>query len=692
MTYRLHTNQVLFAAKCPFGQVSLKKRPNAPTPQELNHAISHQSVFYRCIAWVRLFPNHSILTMKYVLALKKGFLFATFLVMLHMPVQAQSPVWPDTVVITATRYPVDKRLTGRRVEVITADQLRTLPAATVDEVLRTVGGVEIQSRGGFGVQSDFTIRGSGFNGVLILIDGVRFNDPQTGHFASDLPVPLSEIERIEVLRGPASALYGPDALGGVVHIITKTASNPKPKAKAHAAYGSNDYRSYGGFYSYKLFRTRFGGAHQRQRSDGQNIERLDGSKVMRKGVPLQTDFEQRATTFAVRHQSENSTLNFRTAYDNRDFSAWHFYSASPADSAREATKTWWNQASLSRELGEGSWMLSGAFRKHWDRYQFNPISPANESTSRQWVLNWTVLQPIGDNLTVSGGVTGEQRSIESNSLGDHKDHLGGAFATVLYKSDNHFSLTLGGRTDYDPNYGLETSPSASLAYVLNKVTLRGSAGRAFRAPGYTERFLNSKVANPVGRNVGNPDLKPEVAWSYEVGVDFFATPVLTLQATGFYRDTKDLIDYAKITAGDLNWVARNIVSVQTTGFELDAHYQKKISRRSSLQINGSYSFLDAAFEKETGISYKYALSNARQIFQAKVLYTRNRMTYSLQQLWKEPLVGKVYAVTNVRAELKPFRLFGIRFYGEVRNLTDARYTEVFDAPMPRRWFLFGIQY
>ncbi|MBL7977512.1 MAG: TonB-dependent receptor [Bacteroidetes Order II. Incertae sedis bacterium] len=605
---------------------------------------------------------------------------------------SQSPVWPDTVVITATRYPVEKRLTGRRVEVVSAEQLRSLPAATVDEVLRSVGGVEVQSRGGFGIQSDFTVRGSGFNGVLILIDGVRFNDPQTGHFASDLPVPLSEIERIEVLRGPASALYGPDALGGVVHIITKTTANPKPKAQAHATYGNNDYRSYGGFYSYKLFNTRFGGAHQSQRSDGQAIVLADGSPVLRKGVPLRTDFDQRASTFAVRHRFENSVLNFRTAFDKRDFSAWHFYSASPADSAREATKTWWNQLSLSRDLGEGSWTLSGAYRKHWDEYRFNPMSPANESTSRQWVINWTVLQPIGDKLTVSGGITGEQRSITSNSLGNHTDHLGGVFAALLAKPLKHMHITLGGRADYDPNYGLQTSPAASLAYALNKTTLRAHIGRAIRAPGYTERFLNSTLSNPIGRNIGNPDLKPESAWSHEVGVDYYATPVLTLQATVFVRDTEDLIDYTKTGAGDLNWVARNIVSVQTKGFEMDAQYQKKLGRRSDVQLSGSYTFLDASFEQEPGVSYKYVLSNARQILQAQARYTRNRMTYSLQQLWKAPLVGKRYAVTNLRAELKPFRLFGIRFYGEVRNLTNEKYTEIFDAPMPQRWWMFGIRY
>src|SRR5690606_29778239 len=106
------------------------------------------------------------------------------------------------------------------VSVWTAEDIRHAPVASFDELLRVVGGVEVHSRGGFGIQSDLTMRGSTFNGVLVLLDGARLNDPMTGHFLTNLPIPLSEIARIEVMRGPATALYGPDAIGGVIQIFT----------------------------------------------------------------------------------------------------------------------------------------------------------------------------------------------------------------------------------------------------------------------------------------------------------------------------------------------------------------------------------------------------------------------------------------------------------------------------------------
>ena len=85
-------------------------------------------------------------------------------------------------------------------------------------------GVEVQSRGGFGVQGDIVMRGSTFTQVLILVNGMRLNDPLTGHFNSYIPVSMADIERIEILRGAASAMYGPDAVGGVINIISKTFS------------------------------------------------------------------------------------------------------------------------------------------------------------------------------------------------------------------------------------------------------------------------------------------------------------------------------------------------------------------------------------------------------------------------------------------------------------------------------------
>src|SRR5690625_1230836 len=150
------------------------------------------------------------------------FLIAATLLVQHVVGQgvAFEAALQDSIVVTALRHSADVRQTGRRVAVITAADLQQLPVASFDELIRFVGGVETQTRGGFGVQSDVTMRGSSFDGVVILLDGVRLHDPQSGHFLSNFPIPLSEIARVEVVRGPAARRYGPDAVGGVIQFFT----------------------------------------------------------------------------------------------------------------------------------------------------------------------------------------------------------------------------------------------------------------------------------------------------------------------------------------------------------------------------------------------------------------------------------------------------------------------------------------
>src|SRR5918999_2837324 len=130
------------------------------------------------------------------------------------PSAAQPPHVRDTVVVTAAARPVSFENLSRAVTVLTREQIALLPAQSVVELLRYVVGVDVRTRAPFGVQSDLSIRGASFGQTLVLVDGVRLNDAQSGHHNGDIPVPLDQIERIEVLRGPGSSLFGADAFGG----------------------------------------------------------------------------------------------------------------------------------------------------------------------------------------------------------------------------------------------------------------------------------------------------------------------------------------------------------------------------------------------------------------------------------------------------------------------------------------------
>src|SRR6476661_4136743 len=140
----------------------------------------------------------------------------------------------DPVTVTSSVSPERISKTGLNIFVIKGERFYNLPVNSVDELLRYLPGIEIQSRGAMGSQSDIVLRGGTFQQVLVIMDGVRLNDPNTGHFTSYFPVTPSEIDRIEILKGASSAVYGTEAVGGVINIITRTFAAKKDARSANA--------------------------------------------------------------------------------------------------------------------------------------------------------------------------------------------------------------------------------------------------------------------------------------------------------------------------------------------------------------------------------------------------------------------------------------------------------------------------
>ena len=626
--------------------------------------------------------------------------FLAFLLLGATPVRAQDTTdvamyvqMPDSVVVTATRQKASARLTGRRVSVWTRQAIQELPVTSFDELLRTVGGVEVRSRSGFGVQSDFTLRGSTFNGVLVLLDGARLNDPMTGHFLMDFPVPLSEIARIEVLRGPAAALYGPDALGGVIQIFTDTGLREAPMANtgldgsASGQYGRYDLYTADGVARYLGARTAISAAATAQGSDGEPITA---------GGDVRSDFERTAATAALAQGIGSATLFTRVGIDDRSFSAFHFYTPFASDTAREATSTVWAQAQLkSDDAGATTWRAQVAAKQHEDEYVYNPQTPANRHTSRLLTSQAAITHRLSARLSVSGGVSAQARGIDSNNLGEHSDASGGGYVSAQWQPVDRLTLNASGRVDADPVYGVEATPQLYAAFNTDHLTLRGGVGRAVRAPNYIERYYNTTLASPRGRNLGNPDLDAERAWSGELGFDLYSGTGLSLHVTGFRRVTRDLIDYAKLTPADTVFLARNLLRVSTNGLEVDARMNRSLGF-GDLRLSASYVGLDADLGTvDSGVEYKYALANARHLVQGAAALQVGRATVGLQGLWKERLRDSPYATDQygvVHGRLAyQLRLGGQRamLSAEIRNLFDREYADVFDALMPGRWWLLG---
>lgn len=628
---------------------------------------------------------------KYLFVKGRGpiFLVALTLVALgSMPALAQERPsmqgeLPDSIVITASRYPEDVRYTGRRVAVWTAQEIAALPVTSADDLLRTVAGVDVQSRGGFGVQSDLSIRGSGFNGVLLLLDGAPINDPMTGHFLADLPVPLSEIARIEVLRGPAAAVYGPDALGGVVQLFTyaglwQTGSAAPVRVKGSVRGGAHSL--------YDLDVAASGGGENLILDGASAWQGTDGEPII--GDHVRTDFRRRVHTGSASAQIGRTAVFGRVGWDDREFGAFHFYTPFPSDTAREATSTLWAQA----RVRSGGWSAQMHGKQHVDRYVYNPATPANEHTSRKLhvhvIRRWA---PWGSVLMTTG-FEGGVRGIESNNLGLHRDASAGFFTAVHWR---HGSLAIrgAGHADYDPAYGLEATPQLYASMNLGRLVLHAGAARAVRAPNYIERYFNTTLSSPRGRSLGNPDLMPERAWSVESGASLFVPRGIRLHLTAFRRVTRDLIDYAMTSPEDTVFLARNLHRVRTAGLEAEVE-----ARRSWDGTHGAltfaYSLLDADLgDVDNDVSFKYALTHARHLQQTTLSLRRGRVELGGRGLYKDPIDGDPYFVAHLRAGFAPPISAGrLTIEGELRNVFDASYADVFDAPMPGRWWLAGLRW
>ena len=608
--------------------------------------------------------------------------------------QGAPEVVTDDVVVTAGRLPAEASETGRHVTALTAVDVARSTARSLDELLRFEAGVQVTPRGAFGAQADLSMRGGTFNGVVVLVDGARFNDPQTGHFLSDFPIPLAEIARVEVVRGPDAAAWGPDALG-VVHVLTHAGLASRERG-ARVSVEGGSLGTVGGAASAQAVRgtTLVTAAAEALRTDGPAFRDTQGAPVVGSEGAVRADLGRVAGTVAVSRPLGRDRLLVRVAGDARAFGAAQFYTPLASDTSREATRTLWAQVRLSGTRGEQGWSVQAAGRLHTDEFTFFPGLTPNEHTSHRATVTAETRRTVSPQLTVGAGVSGEARGVRSNSLGDHGDASGGAFALARWRPVGRVTVSASGRIDADPGFGVEASPSASVALrPVRGVVLRAAGGRAVRAPNYTERYINTARELRSG-NLGNPDLVAERAWSAEGGAEV-RTGVLTLQATAFWRRTDGLIDYATTEVDGVEvFLAQNVAETTARGLETSAHIDWRFNSDQALSLALGYATTDVDADAGPGAptDFRYALSHNPHLTQARAAAVFGRTTLTLEGLHKTRVDRDDVALVNARLALRvgpPRRL--VEVTGEVRNALDAEYTEVFGAPMPGRTWLVGLR-
>lgn len=648
--------------------------------------------------------------------MQKRLLSALLFALLALSARAQDPVGAlDEVIVTASRIPMETYKTGRSVEVITAEQLRTLPVSTIDELLRYVVGVNLNMRGAFGVQNDIGMRGSTFSQVLVMIDNVRFNDPLTAHFNNNIPVAMSEVQQIEIVRGPTGASYGSDAVGGLIHVKTKT----------YMAQSQADTLAIGGELAI--------GQHRLQSSDvGLVLQKnkwlfsssfksniSDGEQHVNPnflaGVPSDSlynnFFDIRTYSASVGWlASDHLKVYARVSGDYRDFAAKYFYTRSTFDESVENTQSLWTQMAVKYEREAHATELNGGYKITDDVYNFNPAFAPNVHQTTQTFLNLAHSYAASARLQLAFGGQYLHKGIESTDRGDHQNSALGIYAVASQQLGTRWHANASLRLEHDTNFGTELLPQASLSYKGEGYIVRTSYGRSIRAADFTERFVSWQLPNLApGRNIGNPDLRAELANSWDLGAEWFLPAQLTLSATAFLRQSKDLIDFSLRNANDITNVtnlrpnenyfyADNIAESETYGLELSLRKHLPLGGRNSLNLQAGYAWLETT--APANILSKYISNHPRHNVSANIvarigwLGIASSSNFVVRQGERAELIAAEvpdqYFVTNLRVSCYLSPAFSV--FGQAFNLGGVSYQEVLGARLPGRWLSLGVRW
>ncbi len=586
-------------------------------------------------------------------------LFALFSV-LPAVVSAQSPdAVKETIIVTGVAQPVIFEALSRAVTVITREQIAALPARTVADVLRLAASVEVRARGGRGVQSDFSVRGAGFGQALVLVDGVRLNDAQSGHHNGDIPVPLEAIERIEVLLGGGSSLYGADAFGGTINVITRKTGTARELTVGGGEHGLAEASGAATF------------------SAGPVRQLVSGMANRSSGFMFARDFR----TFGLTSQTmvgRNTRVLATTLW--KDFGANGFYGSSPSHERTDQTLV-----TLDRAIADvRSWKVQGtaSYRTHGDDFLWDVRRPGVlENVHRTHALTGTVRAGrawAGGTRVTIGGETGTDW-IRSSNLGDHALARGSGFAEVERRLGSRAGVTAGVRVDGYTTFGSAWSPSVSgYAWVGPAVKLRAAGGRAFRVPTFTELYYRDP------NHQARSGLASERAWTGDAGADWLLGSGWLVTSTLFARQESNVIDWLRATPAE-KWQTHNIRQVRTRGVEIGARRSFGIEAFGQLQ----YTWMD---QRATAVSLlsKYVLDYAPRRFAAAGLVPLGggvRLAPRVE--YTRRASGRDYWALEARVSR---RVGPADLFVDGSNLLDATYEEIAGVLMPPRWISVGVRF
>lgn len=621
-------------------------------------------------------------------------------------------VLTDEIQVTASRVPTPLAKAPRIIGIMTAEQVKTMPVQSINDIVKYAAGVDVRQRGPIGAQTDVGIRGGNFEQVAILLDGINICDPQSGHNSFDFPVDINDIDHIEILEGPAGRIYGSSSLMGAINIVTKNSANSS--ADVHTEAGSFGYASAG-------FRANIAsGGWNNQISS--TATRSDGYSRSKAGT-LNSDFKSIKAFYRGTHTDNDVIVNWHAGVSSKDFGSNTFYSAKYDDQFEHTFKTfaalqaenrsekfhihpsiWWNHSEDRFEL------MRGVTTPVPFNYHKSDVTGISVNSYFDWFLGHTSVGGEIKNENLVSGNLGEPLSNPENIPGTDRQYTLGLNRTNISFIAEH-NLTLGrfnlsagaiaAKNTWNGNR-MKIYPGADLSFTIaDGLKAYASYNTSLRMPSVTELYYS------VGGYKADKHLKPEELEAFELGLKYNGFNGIQATASVYRHNCTNMIDWIMdITLPEASriWESVNFTEIRSTGAELSLNLDMDhlISSQEFLKnINVAYNYINQEKVDIPGIQSRSTLEYLRHKLVAGISFNiYSNLDLGLNYRYQDRK-GTFSDANGIVHDFEPYSLVDARLqwndrsyklFVEANNLFDKSYYDYGCVPQPGTWVMAGAQF